>query len=113
MEYLARKALKYDTGANEYGGIYGGYQLDYRPVNNLTLSILELNSFWDVNGSPDYRDFNVNLGRSFLYNYTLPIGKFSINSSGTYNLTNQKWVAHVESINYNTCCWSLGWVGMM
>lgn len=120
---LARSVSKRDPSdpSSEYGGTYAGYQLDYKPAGNLTLSVLRLDSY---GGSGIYKDFEVYTGYNLLYNWMIPIGtSFDLNLSGRYNFSGtdyisdtfysqpQYWVRQKYELVYNSCCWSvnLGW----
>ena len=122
-----REAKRVDQNSAFYGGIYGGFQLDYKPFKNLTLSVLQLNNyviytqpnmFSNNAGQDDYNDFYVSIGTNFLYNYNIPLNQsFKFNLSGQYNFTQkyyytgQQWVTQNYSIVYDSCCYAikLGW----
>jgi hypothetical protein len=121
FKVLARYLAKFDNSGAEYGGTYAGYQLDYKPIDNLSFSVLRLDTYF---GPGDYRDFEVYPGLNLLYNWTIPLSKsFSLNLSGANNMPGtyylagvkypdlQYWVHQDYKISYNSCCWSfnLGW----
>jgi hypothetical protein len=122
---LARSVSKLDSTTvdpnDEYGGTYAGYQIDYKPADNLTLSLLRLDSY---GGSGLYKDFEVYTGTNLMYNWTIPLNpSFDLNLSGRYNFSGtnylssvyydnpQYWIRQKYDLVYNTCCWSvnLGW----
>jgi hypothetical protein len=118
---LARSVSKLDETATKYGGTYAGYQLDYKPVDNLTLSVLRLDNY---EGSGIYKDFEVYTGYNLLYNWTVPLStSFDLNLSGRYNFSGtdylsnvhyndpQYWISQKYDLIYNSCCWAinLGW----
>lgn len=118
---MARLVSKLDPTATEYGGTYAGYQLDYKPAENLTLSLLRLDNYA---GTGDYKDFEVYTGLNLMYNWTVPLSaSFDLNLSGRYNFNGaqlwsgsdytdpQYWIRQKYELVYNTCCWSvnLGW----
>lgn len=124
MEVLARSVSKRSDpslASSEYGGTYAGYQLDYKPADNLTLSVLRLDNY---GGSGIYKDFEVYTGYNLLYNWTVPLStSFDLNLSGRYNFSGtnylsstfypepQYWINQKYDLIYNSCCWSinLGW----
>lgn len=102
----ARRVAAYEGKPGEYGGVYGGYQLDYQPLDNLSLSYLRLDDF---SGKNNYGDFSPNLGSTV----TLGLGKDvsahkRLNISASYNLDTQKVFGQIDWI---TCCYDsfIGW----
>lgn len=118
---LARSVAKLSAGS-EYGGTYAGYKLDYKPADNVTLSVLRLDNYA---GSGIYKDFEVYTGFNLLYDWTVPLStSFDLNLSGRYNFSGtdylsnvhydndpQYWIRQKYELVYNSCCWSinLGW----
>ncbi len=118
---LGRYLSKRSTSGTEYGGIYAGYRLDYKPVDNLTLGLLRLDTY---SGPSDYRDFEVYPGLNLIYDWNIPLNtNFSLNFSGVYNVMGapiwtgggysdpQYWVHQDFKLSYKSCCWlvNLGW----
>lgn len=95
----------------EYGGIYGGYRLDYNPHPNITLSLLHLESF----AGSDYGDLltDFKIGSNWIYNFTVPLSTlYSIGINGNYNSdSDPHWIHQIYQINRETCCFkvSIGW----
>ncbi|MCL6589669.1 MAG: hypothetical protein K6U80_06930 [Firmicutes bacterium] len=102
----ARQVSKDGVGGGDQDnyGIYGGYQVDYRPSKYLTLSYLQLASFTNYS----YTGFSPNLGSSALFQVKVPAGKeFSLRLGGTYNLTDAAWKSQSYGFTYDTCCYSI------
>jgi hypothetical protein len=115
---LARRVSVLDSSLTDYyGGTYGGFRLDYRPYQYMTLSLLRLNSF---NGG-DYRDFlaDYKIGSNFLYDATIPINQeFSFGVNGAYNFDQdeqERWIHRIFEVTRETCCFStsVGWDAAM
>jgi lipopolysaccharide export system protein LptA len=108
---LGRRVSKEDGAGTEYGGIYGGYRLDYNPHPYFTLSLLSL---YSLEGEKDYRDFmsDFKLGFNWMYNSVIPLYKsYSLGLNGTYNSDEELWIHQIYQINYQTDCLNLryGW----
>lgn len=107
---LARQVSALDSSSVEYGGTYGGYRLNYKPVPFIQLGLLKLNSF----SGGDYRDLlaDYQLGRNIIYDLNLPLKNgVSLVVDGTYNYDQELWLHQIYRIRKKSCCFntSLGW----
>lgn len=103
-----RQVSKKGSLGENYGGIYGGYRIDYKPNNQLTLSYLRLATF----SGGDYRDFGPNIGNSILFNVDVPVGKeYSFGISGSYKFDDSTWKSQSFRFTQDTCCYtfSISW----
>ncbi|MGE5581445.1 MAG: LptA/OstA family protein [Bacillota bacterium] len=103
---LARKVSALDGSGDEYGGVYGGYRLDYNPNRYMTFSLLRLESLT----GDDYRDFldDYRLGSNWLYSVGIPLNNtYSFNLDGTYNSDQTLWIKRVYGITRETCCFKV------
>lgn len=95
-----------DQSDAEYGGTYSGVQVDYRPVSNVKLSYLHINSHTT---DPDYRDLmeDFGIGDNFLYEAGLNLTKdLRLSFNGAYNASESKWYHQIYSITKVDCCFS-------
>jgi lipopolysaccharide export system protein LptA len=107
---LGRRVSKLDGSGDEYGGIYGGYRLDYNPYPNWTLSLLRLYKIESKNYGDFMEDFNI--GSNWMYDGGVPIDKrYSFGLTGTYNSDQSLWIHRVYEIRHETDCirMSFGW----
>ncbi len=98
---LGRKVHKLDEHEVEFGGVYGGYRLDYQPRPYITLSFLRL---YSLEGG-DYREFldDYKIGSNILYQATVPLkGKYSLGLIGTYSFEQSLWIRQIYEIHYQT-----------
>jgi lipopolysaccharide export system protein LptA len=98
---LGRKIYELDDKDTEFGGVYGGYRLDYNPHPYVTLSLLRLISF----EGGDYRNYldSYKIGSNIMYGLTIPMQKkYSLGLNGTYNCEQSLWIHQIYQINYKT-----------
>ncbi|HYH01918.1 MAG TPA: OstA-like protein [Bacillota bacterium] len=94
-----------DQAEAEYGGTYSGVQLDYRPVSNVKLSYLRINSHTEADYQDLMEDFGV--GDNFLYEVGLPLNQdLKLSFNGTYNASESKWYHQIYSVTKVGCCLS-------
>jgi hypothetical protein len=99
-----RRMLAEDRDGAVYGGTYSGVRLDYKPLSNVQLSLLEIKSY----SGNDYRDLmdDFGLGTNFLYAVDSPMSsRYTFGVSGSYNLTDSQWYHEVYSITADFCCY--------
>ncbi len=110
-------------GGTEYTGTYGGYKLEYRPIDNLTLGLVQLDNLngnrqdWDYLEKNYLReDYQYALGSNLIYNYRIPINKrLFATVDGVYNFNRSShpndWIRQAYTLTSETCCFStsLGW----
>lgn len=101
--------------SNKYGGVYGGYRLDYYPNQYLSVSLLKVDPLSTLPGR-DFEtllsDYNYRFGSNWLYNIRAPLGKdYSFVMDGSYNSSQDLWIDRNYKITRRTCCFtlSLGW----
>lgn len=104
--------------SNKYGGVYGGYRLDYYPNQYMSVSLLKVDPLSTLPGR-DFetllRDYNYRFGSNWLYNFRAPLGKdYSFVINGSYNSSQDLWIDRNYRIIRKTCCFtlSLGWDGI-
>jgi hypothetical protein len=98
-----RRMLAQDGSGDVYGGTYSGVRLDYKPITNVELSLLEIKSY----SSNDYRDLmdDFGIGTNLLYAVNIPLNsKYTFGLSGSYNFPDSRWYHEVYSITANCCC---------
>ncbi|MGE5581446.1 MAG: OstA-like protein [Bacillota bacterium] len=94
----------------QYGGTYGGARLDYKPVSNVTLSVLQIEN---ITGG-DYRELmsDFKTGTNWLYGVKIPLNTlYSFSADGTYNTDKSWWTHRIYRFTRETCCFrfSAGW----
>lgn len=111
-QLLARDVSALNSLKQEYGGIYWGYRLDYKPFSWLDLSYLRLNSEAENEAFGDFFE-DYKLGDNYFYNVKIPLTPvYSFVADGTYNADNDvNWIRRFYGINYETCCFriTMGW----
>lgn len=99
---LAREVSKTEEFL-KYGGFYTGWQLDYKPSSNVTLSYLRI----DSHSSREYGDLmeDYGLGDNWLYDLRLPFGDgYMVGLNGVYNSDDMGWIHQIYSISKESCC---------
>jgi hypothetical protein len=100
---LARRVTAKDDSGYEYGGFYSGVRLDYKPIDNVKLSILGINS----HSGHDFRDLmdDFGTGANLLYEVKIPLNStYTFGVSGTYNLNDSRWFHEVYRLSMDSCC---------
>jgi lipopolysaccharide export system protein LptA len=103
--------------SEKYGGIYGGYRLDYYPNKYLTFSLIKVDPLSTLPGR-DFEallrsnDYSYRFGANWQYNIKIPFWKdYSFGLDGSYNSTQDLWIDRNYRITRDTCCFylSFGW----
>jgi hypothetical protein len=100
---LARWVTAEDDDDDDYGGTYIGLKLDYKPIQNVQLSLLRIKSY-DGN---DYRDLmdDFGIGTNALYEVNIPLtSEYTVGLNGCYNFSDRKWCHEIYSITADKCC---------
>jgi lipopolysaccharide export system protein LptA len=98
-----RRVLADDGGGADYGGTYSGIRLDYKPIEQVKLSWLEIKS----HTGNDYRDLmdDFGIGSNALYEVNIPLSsRYTAGVSGCYNLSDDQWYHEIYSITADYCC---------
>lgn len=92
---LARE-ITADSGLGKYGGVYGGYRLNYYPNQYMNLSLLRIEPVSTLPGGNFQSllsDYNYRFGSNWLYYIQAPFWKdFSFVIDGSYNSDQDWWI---------------------
>ncbi len=103
------------SDSDRYGGVYGGYRLNYSLNRYLAFNFLRIDPLSTL-PEGDFEsllsDYNYRFGSNYMYNIRVPFWKdYYFDLDGSYNSTQDLWIDRNYRITRDTCCFTLsfGW----